>query len=99
MAGEHVFPVIRGRDTFGAAEASLTERELEILQLVCQSLSREEIAAPLGIAKRTVNFHIANMLEKTGHKSIVGLAVEAAEKGLTSMETQNECERDDTAMP
>ena len=31
MAGEHVFPVIRGRDTFGAAEASLTERELEIL--------------------------------------------------------------------
>lgn len=87
------------RDTFGAAEASLTERELEILQLVCQSLSREEIAARLGIAKRTVNFHIANMLEKTGHRSIVGLAVEAAEKGLTSMETQNECERDDTAMP
>ena len=99
MAGEHVFPVIRGRDTFGAAEASLTERELEILQLICQSLSREEIAERLGIAKRTVNFHIANMLEKTAHKSIVGLAVEAAEKGLTSMETQNECERDDTAMP
>ena len=99
MAGEHVFPVIRGRDTFGAAEASLTERELEILQLICQSLSREEIAARLGIAKRTVNFHIANMLEKTGHKSIVGLAVEAAEKGLTSVGTQNECERDDTARP
>ena len=36
------------------------------------------------------------MLEKTGHKSVVGLAVEAAEKGLTSAETQNECERDNT---
>ena len=96
MAGEHVFPVIRGRDTFGAAEANLTERELEILQLICRSKSREEIAELLGISKRTVGFHITNMLEKTGHKSVVGLAVEAAEKGLTSAETQNECERDDT---
>lgn len=96
MAGEHVFPVIRGRDTFGAAEANLTKRELEILQLICRSKSREEIAELLGISKRTVGFHITNMLEKTGHKSVVGLAVEAAEKGLTSAETQNECERDDT---
>ena len=98
MAGEHVFPVIRGRDTFGAAEANLTERELEILQLICRSKSREEIAELLGISKRTVGFHITNMLEKTGHKSVVGLAVEAAEKGLTSAETQNECERDDTVI-
>ena len=57
---------------------------------------RQEIAELLGISKRTVGFHITNMLEKTGHKSVVGLAVEAAEKGLTSAETQNECERDDT---
>lgn len=96
MAGEHVFPVIRGRDTFGAAEANLTKCELEILQLICRSKSREEIAELLGISKRTVGFHITNMLEKTGHKSVVGLAVEAAEKGLTSAETQNECERDNT---
>ncbi|WP_337543106.1 helix-turn-helix transcriptional regulator [Mitsuokella jalaludinii] len=73
-----------------------TKRELEILQLICRSKSREEIAELLGISKRTVGFHITNMLEKTGHKSVVGLAVEAAEKGLTSAETQNECERDDT---
>lgn len=63
---------------------------------ICRSKSREEIAELLGISKRTVGFHITNMLEKTGHKSVVGLAVEAAEKGLTSAETQNECERDDT---
>ncbi len=93
MAGEHIFPHIKGRDTFGASEANLTERELEILQLVCRSMSREEIAERLAISKRTVGFHIGNMLAKTGHRSIVGLAVEAAEKGLTSMEAQNEHER------
>lgn len=28
-----------------------------------------------------LSFHISNMLSKTGHKSLVGLAVEAADKG------------------
>jgi DNA-binding CsgD family transcriptional regulator len=35
----------------------------------------------LDISESTVNFHINNMLNKTGHKSIIGLAVEAANKG------------------
>lgn len=101
MVGEHIFPQIQGRDTFGASEANLTERELEILQLICRSMSREEIAERLDISKRTVGFHIGNMLAKTGYKSIVGLAVEAAEKGLTSMEAQKEREREgnDTLAP
>ena len=46
-------------------------------------MSYDEIAAALGITKRTVNFHVGNMLVKTGYKSIVGLAVEATEKGYT----------------
>ena len=44
-------------------------------------MNYDEIAAELGITKRTVNFHIGNMLAKTGYKSIVGLAVEATERG------------------
>ena len=47
-------------------------------------MSYHEIAQELGITKRTVSFHISNMLSKTGHKSIIGLAVEAAEKGYAS---------------
>ena len=60
------------------------ERELDILRLICRNLSYQEIADELGISKRTVSFHISNMLSKTGHKSIVGLAVEAADKGYAS---------------
>ena len=73
-----------GTSTLGCTNSTLTEREFEILQRICRSMSYAEIAEDLGITKRTVNFHIGNMLSKTGYKSIVGLAVEATDKGYTS---------------
>lgn len=81
MAGEHIFPDVRGQVTFGIQGVTLTDRELDILRLVCRNLSYQEIADELHISKRTVSFHISNMLSKTGHKSLIGLAVEAADKG------------------
>lgn len=81
LSGEHLFPDVREKVTFGACHISLTDRELDILRLVCQNLSYQEIADELQISKRTVSFHISNMLSKTGHKSLIGLAVEAADKG------------------
>lgn len=81
MKGEHIFPDVEAKVTFGQANITLTKREIDILHLICQNLSYQEIADKLGISKRTVSFHISNMLAKTGHKSVVGLAVEAANKG------------------
>lgn len=81
LQGEHIFPDVTKKATFGFYNATLTRREVEILHLVCQNYSYQEIADALHLTKRTVSFHISNMLSKTGHKSIVGLAVEAAEKG------------------
>ena len=82
MEGEHLFPDVQERTTFGFYNATLTQREIQILHLVCQNLSYQEIADRLQLTRRTVSFHISNMLSKTGHKSLVGLAVEAAEKGM-----------------
>lgn len=90
MDGTHVYPEVFGSPSFGIMDAKLTERELEILQLVCRNRNYEEIAQALGIKKRTVHFHVGNMLEKTGYKSLIGLAVEAAEKGYVGVETQAE---------
>lgn len=90
LAGEHLFPDVKKRTTFGFYNATLTKREIEILHLVCQNMSYQEIADVLHLTKRTVGFHISNMLSKTGHKSIVGLAVEAAEKGYARMPEQEE---------
>ena len=59
-------PVIDG-------ENDLTEREVEILRLVCMDFSNKEIADKLFITPNTVNYHIKNLLRKTGKKGRTGL--------------------------
>lgn len=51
----------------------LTERELEILKLIVQELSSEEIAQKLFISRRTVDTHRKHILQKTKSKTIVSL--------------------------
>lgn len=63
----------------------LTQRELQIIKLICQDLSYQEIAESLNLSKRTISFHISNMLRKTGHRSIVGLAVEAVHQRIADL--------------
>ena len=53
----------------------LTSRELQIVELLSQDLSYQEIADQLQLTKRTVGFHIGNALRKTQYRSKVGLAV------------------------
>lgn len=55
-------------------EAPLTEREMEILRLLCRHMTNKEIAAELFISENTVKYHKANMLEKTGFAKAVDLA-------------------------
>jgi DNA-binding NarL/FixJ family response regulator len=46
--------------------AALSDREVEIIELVTAGLTNEKIAARLEISKRTVDNHISNILEKAG---------------------------------
>jgi len=66
-------------DTSGV---KLTRRELEVLNLVAQSLSNQEIADKLFVSKRTVDGHKANLIQKTGSKNIVDLLIYAIKAGL-----------------
>ena len=81
MRGKRIYPRAAAGRALASTDNPLTERELGILHRICRNMSYEEIAAELGITKRTVNFHVGNMLAKTGYKSIVGLAIEATERG------------------
>ncbi len=51
----------------------LTEREVEIIQLIVQEYSTKQIADKLFISPRTVETHRKNIIDKTGVQSIVGL--------------------------
>ncbi len=80
MKGEGSFPepitipTARGQSPF-------SEREIEVLRLLCQSYSRDEIAAELNIASGTVKRHLENMLIKSGCKKTMELVVLVVSKG------------------
>ncbi|PSB51235.1 helix-turn-helix transcriptional regulator, partial [Chroococcidiopsis cubana CCALA 043] len=52
---------------------SLSERELQIIDLVAAGLTNQEIAEKLEISKRTVDNHISNILTKTATENRVSL--------------------------
>jgi len=47
----------------------LTDRELEVLKLICVGLTTDEIAQKLYISPKTVKSHRSNLLEKTNCKN------------------------------
>jgi DNA-binding NarL/FixJ family response regulator len=63
-------------------ESPLTQREKEILALICKGLTTGDIADQLYISMRTVEGHRKNLLEKTGTNNSVSLAVYALKSGM-----------------
>ena len=63
----------------------LSEREMEILILICQGMSNQEIAYKLFISKRTVDKHRANILEKSESKNTAQLVVYAIKNRLVEL--------------
>ena len=53
--------------------ASLSDREVQIIELVAAGLTNQEIAQQLEISKRTVDNHISNILTKTATDNRVAL--------------------------
>ncbi|MEZ4858737.1 MAG: response regulator transcription factor [Flavobacteriaceae bacterium] len=63
----------------------ITQREKEVLELICHQKTSQEIAEKLFISKRTVEVHRKNLLEKTGVKNLAGLVVFAIKNNLVSL--------------
>lgn len=61
-------------------------REKEVLQLICEQLTTQEIADKLKISPRTVEGHRNNLLQKTGSKNIAGLVLFAIQNNLVFIE-------------
>lgn len=63
---------------------NFTERENEIIELLCDGLLLKEIAEKLGISPRTVETHKNNILNKLGFSRITDLIKYALREGLIS---------------
>jgi hypothetical protein len=72
-------------------DAHLSERELEIIELVAAELTNQEIGARLSISKRTVDNHVSNIFTKTGSRNRVGLVNWALSNGKICRDGLNCC--------
>ena len=66
-------------------KSDLNEREIEVLKLVCQECSNQEIADKIFLSVRTVEGYRARLFEKTGSKNLVGLVIYAIKRGIINV--------------
>ena len=83
MAGERIYPDRTPAVTVGEASSTeLTPAELAVLRELTTGATNREISEKLHISVMTVNSHVQNMLQKTGYKNRVQLAVKARLEGI-----------------
>ncbi len=64
----------------------LSQRELEVLQLLASGASNQEIATALFLAPGTVKLHVSHILSKLGVKSRTQAIIRARDLGLLTDE-------------
>jgi DNA-binding NarL/FixJ family response regulator len=74
-----------------SVRGELSERELEIIELVATGLTNSEIANQLMISKRTVDNHVSNVFAKTGAKNRIALINWAMDHGKICRDGFNCC--------
>ncbi|GAB4423818.1 MAG: response regulator transcription factor [Bacteroidia bacterium] len=79
---ENMTQKMRPRVAFGP---DLTEREREVLQLICEQYTAAEIANKLFISVRTVDGHRNNLLQKLDCRNTAGLVVYAIQHQLVDV--------------
>ncbi|MDX2185102.1 MAG: response regulator transcription factor [Gemmatimonadaceae bacterium] len=64
---------------------ALSQREREVLSGIARGLTNKEIAAELGIGRRTVESHRENLMDKLGIRTVAGLTKFAMESGVVQL--------------
>jgi DNA-binding NarL/FixJ family response regulator len=82
IIGGLVAEVQRGHDPESEKIASITSREREIVNLVCEGLKNKEIAGRLSISEATVRNHLTSVLNKLGLSDRFELALYFYRHGL-----------------
>jgi DNA-binding NarL/FixJ family response regulator len=83
-AEEFAFSVKQFTNVSKKVHVTLSEREKEILELICKGYSNNEISKRLGLSQRTIDGHRARLFEKTGAKNAPNLVLFAIKNGLVN---------------
>lgn len=67
---------------FFSIQVELSEREIEVLQHICEGTTAPQIADKINLSHRTVEGHRNRIMEKTGTKNIAGLVAWAVRNGI-----------------
>jgi DNA-binding NarL/FixJ family response regulator len=86
-AGETVFdPKVEQRSVLkGERSGALTQRELEVLQMIVDGKSNKEIATELDLSANTIAVHRANIMNTLGIHKTAELVVYAIRAGLVTV--------------
>lgn len=76
---------IQQQDGEAQSDNSLTEREIEILQMVAKGLTNQQIADALFLSERTVRTHITNILGKLRLDNRTQAALYALKEGIAHL--------------
>ncbi len=69
----------------GPAASLLTDRELEILQIIAKGLSNNEAAKVLGLSKATIRTHLEHIYEKLDVTNRVEAVTEGIRQGIINL--------------
>ena len=75
------------RQTTYSSSDTLTERESEVIFLLCKGLKNEEIAEELNISTHTVKAHLESIYEKLAVFNRVQASIKAVKMGYIKLET------------
>jgi NarL family two-component system response regulator LiaR len=76
---------IQNQPDQAASENNLTDREIEILQMVAQGRTNQQIADALFLSERTVRTHITNILAKLRLENRTQAALYALRQGIAHL--------------
>jgi two-component system NarL family response regulator len=78
-------PGVLGRLEERARRQELTEREMEILQLIVKGRSNKEISSALFIVEDTVKYHLKTLFSKLGVQDRTEAAISAVRHGIVHL--------------
>lgn len=82
---KHIPPQVGAKLLERMTSPELSDRELEVLQLITTGKSTQAISKALHITERTVNFHINHILSKLGVEDRTQAVIVALRRGIVSL--------------